>query len=166
MIRDYVGWYKLKADIEKAESDKLFHAREVWWCSLGANIGFEEDGKGLLFERPVLIVRKFSKELFLGVPLTTKSKENKFYHPIVVNKQEGAAMISQVRVLSAQRLNRKLVRIGKNNFNNIVDKISQMVALEKSISADFSAESPVPSGNLYLDNNKLKQKSQVKGGRK
>ena len=31
----------------------------------------------------------------------------------------------------------------------------------KSISADFSAESPVPSGNLYSNNSKHEQKSQA-----
>lgn len=49
MNRNYVGWYKLKAEIEKRSVQEKFHQREVWWCSLGANIGFEEDGKNSQF---------------------------------------------------------------------------------------------------------------------
>ena len=32
----------------------FFYEREVWWCRLGANVGFEQDGKGEHFQRPIL----------------------------------------------------------------------------------------------------------------
>ena len=159
--RNYVGWYKLKTQLEKLQADKLFHAREVWWCSFGANVGFEEDGKGELFERPILIVRKFSKDLFMAVPLTTKQKDNRFHHPIKIGDIDGSVIISQARVISTKRLNRRLGKVGKKRFNEVVDKLSGLILSEKSISADFSAESPVPSGNLYINDNKHEQKSQA-----
>lgn len=166
MNRNYVGWYKLKSEIEKRPPVANFHAREVWWCSLGANIGFEEDGKNEPFERPVLVLRKFSSELFLGVPLTTTQKDNMFYHPIAVGDLPGSVMTSQVRVLSSRRLNRRLERIGKGRFSQIACKVSGLIDPEKSISADFSAESPVPSGNLYSNNSKQERKSQAKAENK
>lgn len=161
MNRNYVGWYKLKADMEKRPPMANFHAREIWWCSLGANIGFEEDGKNALFERPVLILRKFNKELFFGVPLTSAHKEgNKYYHCIVVDDIPRSALISQARTLSSRRLLRKVERHGKKSFGEVLAAVTDM--LQKTISADFSAESPVPSGSLYSDNSKHKRKSQAK----
>ena len=47
MKRNYVAWYKLKAEIEHKREAPEFSERDVWWCSIGANIGFEEDGKSL-----------------------------------------------------------------------------------------------------------------------
>lgn len=162
MNRNYVGWYKLKADIEKRPAVANFHAREIWWCSLGANVGFEEDGKNMQFERPVLILRKFSKELFLGVPLTTKQKDNSYYHPVEVGGLRGSVMVSQVRTLSSRRMSRKVERLGNKRFLEVCDKVNNLMYPEKSISADFSAESPVPSGSLYSNGSKREQKSQVK----
>ena len=60
---------------------------------MGANIGWEQDGKGDFFARPVLILRKFVipnkknpanplASLFLAVPLTTKDKKGFFYQPV------------------------------------------------------------------------------------
>ncbi len=30
------------------------------WCSIGINVGDEEDGKNELYERPVLVIKKFN----------------------------------------------------------------------------------------------------------
>ena len=163
--RNYVAWYKVQTGIEKRPAVTNFRAREVWWCSLGENIGFEEDGKNEPFERPVLILRKFSAELFLGAPLTTKRKDNIFYHPIDIGGVTGSVMTSQVRALSSRRLNRRLAHIGKGAFSQIAQKVTLLIDPEKSISADFSAESPVPSGSLYSDDSKHEQKSQEEGGK-
>lgn len=184
MKRDYLGWYKLKATIEQQRNAPDFSQRDVWWCSLGANIGFEEDGKNDNFERPVLIIRKFNKELFIGLPLTSTKKDSAFYHPVSVAHKKSAVILSQQRALSAKRLLRKIGRVGEADFSTILIKVAELlknanpatsagfsdangdlyphttkheqysqgndsIFSEKSISADFSAESPVPSGNLY-----------------
>ena len=164
MSRNYVGWYRLKTNIEKRPPMPNFHAREIWWCSLGANIGFEQDGKNEFFERPVLILRKFSKELFFGVPLTGQHKEgNEYYYRLVVDGVPRSVIISQARTLSSRRLLRKIERHGKKSFGEVLEQVTSM--LQKTISADFSAESPVPSGSLYSNDSKHEQKSQVKGGK-
>ena len=48
-------------------------------CTLGKNIGDEEDGKTEDFERPPLIFRKFNKNLLFILPLSSKIKENNEY---------------------------------------------------------------------------------------
>jgi hypothetical protein len=55
-------WNTAKQNLDIKILDEKFrvHEREIWWCSMGVNIGDEEDGKNELFERPVLILRKFN----------------------------------------------------------------------------------------------------------
>jgi mRNA-degrading endonuclease toxin of MazEF toxin-antitoxin module len=40
----------------------LYHAREIWWCTFGVNIGNELDGTGNHHDRPVLVIRPFNAE--------------------------------------------------------------------------------------------------------
>jgi len=72
MNKDYGQWHYLKSKIEIDTPSPQFRELEIWWCSLGKNVGTEEDGKNNLFERPVLIFRKFNKEIFWGLPLTSR----------------------------------------------------------------------------------------------
>jgi hypothetical protein len=47
MEKDFESWHLLKAKINENKTRYLFREQEVWWCFLGANIGDEQDGKGL-----------------------------------------------------------------------------------------------------------------------
>ena len=51
-------WNVVKKIIDQAPSVKYFNNREIWFLNLGENIGFEQNGKGDEFLRPVL-VRQF-----------------------------------------------------------------------------------------------------------
>lgn len=57
MEKNFDKWNGEKKRVNIRDENTLFHEREVWWCSLGVNIGFEQDGKNDIFERPVLIIR-------------------------------------------------------------------------------------------------------------
>src|SRR3989344_1315008 len=74
MEKEYDDWNKLKKSLSTKKSNVFFHEREIWFCSLGKNIGYEEDGKNELFERPILIIRKFNNSIFLAIPLTSSKK--------------------------------------------------------------------------------------------
>lgn len=154
--KDYKRWHTLKTSVNNTPL-RRFQEREIWWCSLGENVGFEEDGKNSLFERPVLVLRKFNKELFIGVPLTGKYKKSPYYLRIIVGGTPRAAMVSQVRALSSRRLIRKIERHGKASFEKVQRGV--VVAIQKTIPPQ-SGGSPVPSGNLYYHNSKQKRRSQ------
>ena len=38
-------WNIKKKEINKKEKEIQFREREIWWISIGVNIGFEQDGK-------------------------------------------------------------------------------------------------------------------------
>ena len=123
-------WHKLKIDIQLADNkaDFYFYEKDVWWASLGANIGHEEDGKNERFERPVLILKKFNTHLLLTVPLSSQSKENnKYYYKFLLNHQHSSAIISQIRIISSKRLIRKIGHLNKGNFDAIRSQIKQLI---------------------------------------
>src|ERR1035437_8517372 len=105
MEKEFDIWNIQKKEIQKIDHSSInFSEREVWWCSLGKNIGDEEDGKHSLFERPVLILRKFSKHTAIVLPLTTKGKRNlPFYHQLKP-ENHSFVILSQVRLVSTKRL--------------------------------------------------------------
>ena len=70
------SWNAIKKNIDENSKNMKYHAGDVWWCNLGKNIWFEENGKGDNFERPVLVIKGFSKHVCLIVPLTSKEKLN------------------------------------------------------------------------------------------
>jgi hypothetical protein len=43
--KDFEGWHRLKQSTEEDAPCPTFNDREVWWCSVGVNIGHEIDGK-------------------------------------------------------------------------------------------------------------------------
>jgi hypothetical protein len=74
MAKDFDRWNGKKKELNGTEFSGYVHEREVWWCALGVNVGVEADGKHDNFERPVLIVRKFSRDSVLIIPLTTRTQ--------------------------------------------------------------------------------------------
>lgn len=123
MNKNFDKWNNLKKEIQLHREPPLFREYEVWWCSLGVNIGFEEDGKNEMFERPVLIFRKFNKNIFWGLPLTSKEKENKFYFTFEFNNRRSSVILSQLRVFSGKRLIRRMGRVNRKTFDEIESKV-------------------------------------------
>lgn len=64
MQKDFDVWNNKKKELNNAVFNSYVHAREIWWCSIGINVGDEEDGKNSMFERPVLIIKKFNQQAF------------------------------------------------------------------------------------------------------
>lgn len=120
-------WHKIKIKIQLKEdkNNLYFQEREVWWASIGVNIGHEEDGKNKRFERPVLILKKFNKHLILIIPLSSKVKRGKFYYYKFSsnNRYFISAMICQIRLISSKRLFRKMGKVGNDDFNEIKRRI-------------------------------------------
>lgn len=106
----------------------LFKERDIWWVSIGINVGYEEDGKHDKYIRPVLVLRKFNRELFLGIPMSTKLKENPYYKTVTVNNQLVSVLISQVRVFSAKRIQDKLAELDKGDFQRIKNEVINMIS--------------------------------------
>ncbi len=44
-VKDFDGWNSSKKLVDISDRQVFGYPREVWWCSLGVNIGAEVDGK-------------------------------------------------------------------------------------------------------------------------
>lgn len=128
MEKDFNGWNLEKITIENRHEEILFHEREIWWCSLGINIGFDQDGKNDLFERPVLIIKKFNRDVLLALPLTRTNKTNKYYYSLAQNEEENSSVIlSQIRLISSKRLLRKMRMVPGEEFQQIVKRLKSLL---------------------------------------
>jgi mRNA interferase MazF len=112
------SWNIIKKETEKIQHRWTIKNREIYWVKIGYNIGYESYGKDKEFLRPVVVLKKFSNELFLGIPLTSKIKDSRYYFNFFpMNKQkQNSAMLSQVKVFSTKRIKRKFGKIDKDNF--------------------------------------------------
>ncbi len=117
-MKDFDQWNEIKKEINERANLILFHEREIWWCSLGLNVGFEQDGKHDNFERPVLIIKKFNKEVALIVPLTTKYRDNRYYEKL--EGRDSSAVLSQLKLISAKRLIRKAGSVSRRELEKII----------------------------------------------
>ena len=123
-MKDFDSWNKEKKSLENIGHDILsFHEREIWWCSIGINLGDEQDGKNELFERPVLILKKYSKDMCFVLPLTTQIKNPKPWYQVIVKIEEeiNAVNISQGRVISSKRLLRKIIVLDTADYNAVIN---------------------------------------------
>ncbi len=60
-MKKYDEWNQLKKNLSEKENKVFFRERDVFWASIGINLGYEQDGKGEIFSRPVLIVKSTQK---------------------------------------------------------------------------------------------------------
>ncbi len=128
-IKDFNSWNSKKKNLNAKEVNRnlFYSAREVWWCSVGINIGIEVDGKNTDFERPLLIIKVFNSEQIWGVPLTSKEKTGTYYIPVIHEKGVSYANVSQIKTISTKRLLRKVGMVNEISFEQVVAKIKESI---------------------------------------
>lgn len=131
MEEQYNNWNKIKKEIASDNITVGFKNRDIFYMNMGKNIGFEQDGKGENFVRPVVIVKGFNKYMFFGIPLSTKIKEGKFYYNFKFNKKdeivENIALLSQMRLFSTKRLLNKIGMMHIDDFDNMKNKFKNLI---------------------------------------
>jgi len=127
MEGEFDRWNAIKKGIE-AGGEKAVpfpHEGEVWMCSIGRNIGYEQNGMGAGFARPALIVKKFNNKMFWVVPLTSKQKTLDFYHNFTdATGHAASAILAQLRLLSVKRFDRNMYTIDPGEFDAIKEKLT------------------------------------------
>ncbi len=127
IIKKFLEWVHLKERVHADEKNPLlFNERDVWMRYFGENVGSESNGKNEFFHRPVLVLHKFNKHLFYGLPLSTKLKDNKFYTEFEFNEKKQSAMISQMRALDAKRLHYKKGKLSQKDFALVKGKFLEI----------------------------------------
>ncbi len=127
--KDFDRWNESK---KKANDNKgylpLYHEREIRWCRLGVNIGFEQDGTGKDFSRPVLILKGFSRHVCLVLPLTTSIKKNTYNISIgKIDGKKASVIISQIRLIDTRRLDQFILFLDKKLFEDIRKSVKDLL---------------------------------------
>lgn len=125
--KDFDKWNNRKKRIHTRAERILFHERKIWWCALGANIGYEQDGKNHDFERPIIIARQLSPDTCAILPLTTKKRLEKFQAVINHGNIKNYALLDQIRVIDARRLLRKIGLASEKEFSYAMQKLKQIL---------------------------------------
>jgi mRNA interferase MazF len=126
--KDFSTWMLVKGQIHNKCKSPFYHEREVWWCSVGLNVGFETDGKGSTYARPILIIKDFNHATFWCLPVTTRIKKSLYHINIDIN--DGVpqqVVLSQLRVLDAKRLEERIGTIDEKAFCEIKAAITRFL---------------------------------------
>jgi mRNA interferase MazF len=127
--KNFDTWNKIKKQTHDSEGYlPFYHERQIRWCRLGANVGFEQDGTGTEFSRPVLILKAFNRNVCVIIPLSTSTKINPYYISIgLVKGAEASAIISQIRLVDTKRLDQHIHTLNKEKFEKIRKAVKNML---------------------------------------
>lgn len=93
IAQKFLQWIGLKAKLHNINAKPpLVSVRDIWWVSLGENIGSEMNGKSERFTRPAVILKKLSHNFFLVAPTTTQPHEGTWY--VHIRQQEADVYMS------------------------------------------------------------------------
>ena len=131
MKKNYETWTPIKTKINNCNLRPMgYKERDIWHASIGENIGFEQDGKGKRFDRPVLILRGFNKKICSIIPLSTTEKRGKFYYAFDGKTGKiSVSLLSQIKIIDTSRLRHKIGTINKEDFLRIKKEIINLYNL-------------------------------------
>ena len=118
---------KKKLHEETDVPDRFPKEGEVWMSVLGKNIGYEQNGGGDNFSRPLLIIKKFNNHMFWAIPLSTTQKSLDFYYNFIdPNQNSVSAIIAQLKLVSLKMLKRKLYDMPQEKLEDIKRKTTEL----------------------------------------
>lgn len=150
-LEKYNKWNEKKKDIQKSTISQNIYFKEgdVWWSSIGLNIGTESFGKGEFFRRPIIILKKLSSELYIAVLLTSKFKQGTWFADITINNDSRCAMVYQIRTLHRKRLQHKIGHLDHDNFSKVKEKLEALLELSQNHhSTDVEIEGYIPKVDI------------------
>ncbi len=128
MKKDFDVWNEEKKEIDARQDVLFYHERDVRWCRLGTNVGFEQDGTGIDHSRPVLILKAFSRSVCLVVPLTTSTKKNPYHASLgIIGDRPAFAIISQLRLVDTKRLDKRIQVLDRTVFDTVRKAVKDML---------------------------------------
>jgi len=141
MQKDFDKWNIEKKIVNSkiVNTELFFYSREIWWCSVGLNVGVETDGKHDNFERPMLIVKKFNADMVWALPLTTQgNNNNKYYYKLNHEEIKSWVVLSQLKTISTKRFLRKVGSISELDFKEVILRLQKFLKIENPLAGAFS----------------------------
>lgn len=129
MDQEYDNWNIVKKELSKKEEKFFFKEGDIWWVSLGKNLGTESYGKGGIFRRPVLIIKKLNSNSCIVLPLTSKNKSGTWFTEITFQDKVKTVLLYQIKMINTKRFQRRLGVLDDNDFNKVKEKLKFLLEL-------------------------------------
>lgn len=119
-LKRFFEWIELKKKLHfKAFPPPYVNEKDIWWVSLGENVGFEINGKSSLFSRPVIVLKKLSHGFYFVIPTTTQPKKGSWYVDYSQHGRIVTACLHQARAIDYRRFSSKISELHDRDFIRI-----------------------------------------------
>ncbi len=127
-MKNFDEWNEVKKLTDNKNIIPQLRQREIYWANLGENIGFEQNGKGQHFMRPLLVFKKFSNNMFFGIPLSSQKKQDGswFFEFSFKNSESSTALIVQGKMYDVKRLDRKIGKMSIEDYDKLKLKFKEL----------------------------------------
>lgn len=121
-MKRFLEWIGLKEKLHNSEHvPPLVSHGDIWWVSIGENVGSEINGKNSLFSRPAIIYKKLAHGFYFVIPTTTKARVGTWYVPFRHQEQDMVACLHHARSIDHRRLSTKLGTLDDEDFQRVKD---------------------------------------------
>lgn len=129
-LHTFDDWNDKKKRLHDSRPNVMFKEGQIWWCSLGINVGEEVLGKGPMYRRPVIVVRKITHGSCVVIPTTTQEKRaGSWYFPFEINGLKRWAMICQIRFISSRRFSSRESSLTESEFRALKKALRRFYGL-------------------------------------
>lgn len=126
-MKKFLDWISLKERLHISDHRPPLVSRgDIWWASVGENVGSEINGKNSLFSRPVIVFKKLAHGFYFVIPTTTKIRDGSWYIKFRHQNKDMVACLHQVRTIDYRRLSSKLGTIDDEDFIKIKTGFSSL----------------------------------------
>ncbi len=125
----FLEWIGIKQKLDEHDyAPPMISEGDLWWCAIGENVGVEAGGKSKNFTRPVIVLKKFGRLGFFGIPTTTnKERTGTWYVSFIHKGIHEIAMLSQARILSYKRLDKKMGTLDAEDFKKVKEAFVRLL---------------------------------------
>jgi mRNA interferase MazF len=128
MLKRFLSWIALKEQLHGKDHKAPYVSEgDIWWASIGENVGSEINGKSKLFSRPVVILKKLSHGFYFVVPTTTQNRAGSWFVGFRQQERTMAACLHQARAIDYRRLSSKLGTIDDEDFTRVKDGFRALI---------------------------------------
>ena len=119
-MKRFLPWIGLKQRLhEAAQKPPLVSEGDIWWASIGENVGSEINGKSDLFSRPAVIYKKLAHGFYFVIPTTTQERTGSWFVPFRQRNKAMVACLHQARAIDYRRLSSKLGTLDDEDLERI-----------------------------------------------
>ncbi len=119
-MKRFLPWIGLKQRLhEAAQKPPLVSEGDIWWASIGENVGSEINGKSDLFSRPAVIYKKLAHGFYFVIPTTTQQRTGSWFVHFRQRNKAMVACLHQARAIDYRRLSSKLGTLDDEDLERV-----------------------------------------------